>query len=176
VEYVNENGLELTIKDSGFAIFLQSIRYRYYPIFMLTMMVFLIFSQRDFGPMLLAERQVRVYDRTDGGPNKGKTSDLDGAGENQPREDQPLLAWNMLLPVLILVGIIFAALVRSGDDGSGTQSFMDKVESSDSYIALLFGVSDSDSVLGHLIDQPPLNIVNNPLTHSYYRPWERLGL
>ncbi|KAL3919404.1 MAG: hypothetical protein SGILL_003769 [Bacillariaceae sp.] len=141
IKYVDDNGLTLTIKDSGFAIFLQSIKYRYYPIFMIVMMFLLILLQRDFGPMLLAERQVRVYDRTDGGPNKGKSEEMEGAGENQPREDQPLLSVNMLLPVVILVVLIFLALVRSGDDGSGTQTFMEKIEASDSYIALLYGVS-----------------------------------
>jgi Na+/H+ antiporter NhaC len=141
VEYVDANGMELTIKNSGFSIFLQSIKYRYYPIFMLVLMMILIFSQRDFGPMLLAERQIRVYDRTDGGPNKGKTSEIEASGQNQPREDQPLLAVNMLLPVLILVGIIFWALVQSGDDGSGTQTFMQKIEASDSFLSLLYGVS-----------------------------------
>jgi hypothetical protein len=82
-----------------------------------------------------------VYDRTDGGPNKGKADEMEGAGENQPKEDQPLLSVNMLLPVIILVVLIFLALVRSGDDGSGTQTFMEKIEGSDSYIALLYGVS-----------------------------------
>ncbi|KAG7373467.1 Na+/H+ antiporter NhaC-like protein [Nitzschia inconspicua] len=138
-DYVAANGLELTIKDSGFAIFLQSIKYRYYPIFMLVLMMITIGLDRDFGPMLLAERQVRIYDRTDGGPNKGKVGELEGSGHNQPRADQPLLTMNMLLPVLILVVLIFVALVKSGDDGSGTQSFMDKIESSDSFIALLYG-------------------------------------
>ena len=141
IAYTEENDLPLTIKDSGFAIFLQSIKYRYYPIFMIILMFFLIGFQRDFGPMLLAERQVRVYDRTDGGPNKGKSEEMEGAGENQPREDQPLLSVNMLIPVIILVALIFLALVRSGDDGSGTQTFMEKIEGSDSYIALLYGVS-----------------------------------
>jgi Na+/H+ antiporter NhaC len=148
--YVAENGLELTIKDSGFAIFLQSIKYRYYPIFMLMMMVFIIYSQRDFGPMLFAERQVRVYDRTDGGPNKSRAGELEGSCENQPREDQPLLALNMLFPVVMLISIIFFALVRSGDDGSGTQTFMEKIEASDSYVALLYGVSPSEVGFGRI--------------------------
>ena len=140
-ELVAAQGGTLTIKDTGFAIFLQSIKYRYYPIFMLVMVMFVIGMQRDFGPMLLAERQVRVYDRTDGGPNHGKDGEIEGAAGNQPRDDQPLLAINMLIPVLVLVVLIFIALVVSGDDGSGTQTFMEKIESSDSYIALLYGVS-----------------------------------
>jgi len=136
---VEARGETLTIKDSGFAIFLQSIKYRYYPIFMIVLMMLLIGFQRDYGPMLMAERRVRVYDRTDGGPNKGKGGEIEGSGENQPREDQPLLSINMLLPVVILVALIFLALVRSGNDGSGTQTFMEKIEASDSFVALLYG-------------------------------------
>lgn len=132
-------GRELTIVDSAFGIFLQSIKYRYYPILMIVLMFFLIFSQRDFGPMLVAERNVRVYDRTDGGPNKGKAGEIEGDDQNQPREDQPLLSMNMLLPVMILIALIFLALVKSGDDGSGEQTFLEKIEASDSYVALLYG-------------------------------------
>jgi Na+/H+ antiporter NhaC len=140
-ERLAAEGGTLTIKDSGFGIFLQSIKYRYYPIFMIVMLLILIVTQRDFGPMLLAERQVRIYDRTDGGPNKGKTSELEDGDHNQPKDDQPLLGWNMLIPVLVLIIVIFVALVKSGNDGSGTQTFMDKIESSDSYVAMLYGVS-----------------------------------
>jgi len=60
--------------------------------------------------------------------------------ENQPVKDQPLYSYNLLLPVGILVALIFALLVETGTSGSGEeQSFMDKIESSDSYSALLWG-------------------------------------
>jgi Na+/H+ antiporter family len=184
IQYVNDNNLELTIKDSGFAIFLQSIKYRYYPIFMLVLMMILIGLQRDFGPMLLAERQVRVYDRTDGGPNKGKAGEMEGSAQNQPREDQPLLSINMLLPVLILITLIFLALVRSGDDGSGTQTFMEKIENSDSYLAMLYGVRIPFVIgAGSLIHPTLLVPFAIPTRYSFalarnhtHRPWERLGL
>jgi len=81
---------ELTLAPTAFAIFLQSIRYSYYSFFMLVLIALIIGFQRDFGPMLVAERKVRLYDRTDGGPGKGKTSEKDGDDENQPAEDQPL--------------------------------------------------------------------------------------
>ena len=160
-------GEELTITDSAFGIFLQSIKYRYYPIFMLILVVFLIAFQRDFGPMLLAERQVRVYDRTDGGPNKGKADEMEGGEQNQPREDQPLLAWNMLFPVIILVVLIFVALVESGDDGSGTQSFMDKIENSNSYVALLYGVSSKrqqDAIYSRVLGRLSLQTLSTLLS------------
>jgi Na+/H+ antiporter NhaC len=51
--YGEEN---VTIETSGLAVFFQSIKYRYYPIFMLILMPLFIMLQRDFGPMLIAER------------------------------------------------------------------------------------------------------------------------
>lgn len=168
--YGEEN---VTIETSGLAVFLQSVKYRYYPIFMMIMYVpkfvsrrqqfykracflrlceshylcnripFFIFSKRDFGPMLIAERKTQVYKRTDGGDGAtarriGNTDTEETKG-NQPRLDTPKLAFNMAIPIVLLVFFIFYLLVKTGDDGSGEQSFMDKVESSDSYSALLWG-------------------------------------
>lgn len=134
----------LTIETSGLAVFLQSIKYRYYPLFMMMLIPVLILAQRDFGPMLIAERKTQVFQRTDGGDGKGKGTKVseDGveiAGENDPRPDTPLKAYNMLVPILLLVFFIFYLLVKTGDDGNGNQSFMDKIENSDSYSALLWG-------------------------------------
>jgi hypothetical protein len=138
-EYAAEQGEELYITNSAFGIFLQSIKYRYYPIFMLCMIFMLVYAQRDFGPMLVAERRVRIYDRTDGGPNQGKVGEMEGNDQNQPREDQPLLSINMLVPVLVLITLIFFCLIKSGDSGESGQSLMNKIESSNSFTALLFG-------------------------------------
>jgi len=104
----------------------------------------LILTQRDFGPMLLAERRTQVYKRTDGGDNHmGKIGEsvekADVHDENQPKKDTPLAAWNMLAPVILLVFFIFYLLVMSGDDGSGAQTVMEKIENSDSFQALLWG-------------------------------------
>jgi Na+/H+ antiporter NhaC len=95
---------DIGINTSGFSVFLQSIRYRYYPIFMIILMMVLIFSQRDFGTMLVAERKTRVYQRSDGGDGAGmSTEELELSNPNKPRKDQPLRSWNMVFPVLILV-------------------------------------------------------------------------
>ena len=102
----------------------------------------MIWSQRDFGPMLIAERKTQVYQRTDGGDGKGpgsKGADGKEKKQNQPRSDTPRKAWNMAIPIVLLVFFIFYLLVQTGDDGTGTQDFMDKIEASDSYAALLWG-------------------------------------
>jgi Na+/H+ antiporter NhaC len=64
---------------------------------------------------------------------------MEGDDENQPVEDQPLLGHNLLIPVVLLVVLIFVLLVETGTVSGTEQSFMDKIESSDSYAALLWG-------------------------------------
>jgi Na+/H+ antiporter NhaC len=90
-----EGTKDIGIKTSGMGVFFQSIKYRYYPINMLVLMVLLIFSQRDFGLMLIAERKVRVYKRTDGGDGMGKEGSHEGQRENQPNPDTPNRSCNM---------------------------------------------------------------------------------
>jgi len=128
----------LSIQTSGMAVFLQSIRYRYYPIFMLILMPTLILLKREYGPMLIAERKTQVYKRTDGGDGHGRSAGL-GTHANAPEKDTPLKSWNMIFPVLLLVFFILWMLTTTGDDGSGDQSFIDKLEESDSYSSLLWG-------------------------------------
>jgi Na+/H+ antiporter NhaC len=128
----------LSIDTSGFAVFLQSIKYRYYPIFMLMLIPLMIYFKRDYGPMLKAERLTFVYGRTDGGDGAFAGAKLVGDG-NDPNPDTPQKWWNMAIPIVMLVVYIFYLLVKTGDDGSGEQAFIDKIEGSDSYVALLWG-------------------------------------
>ena len=95
---------DLGIETSGFAVFLQSIKYRYYPIFMLVLIMMQIFFERDFVTMLIAERKTMVYKRTDGGDASNSGSAGGMGSENEPRKDQPLKSWNMFVPIFLLVG------------------------------------------------------------------------
>ncbi|CAB9515490.1 Inherit from COG: Na H antiporter [Seminavis robusta] len=155
--YGEEN---LTVSTSAIQVFLQSIKYRYYPIFMLFLIPTLLVLQRDFGPMLLAERRVRVHERTDGG--KGHIERAEGdegmKTENDPRTDIPYRTFNMLVPVLLLIFFIFFLMIRTGDDGSGSQSFTEKIESSDSFSALLWGTMATAIITGLMY---ALQIVQN---------------
>lgn len=136
VEIFGEDALG-NIKSTGFGVFLQSIKYRYYPIFMLIFVMLIIFSQRDFGPMLVAERKARVYKITDGGDGKGRGGGLEE--ENKPCDDTPKKSWNMVLPVLLLIFLIFWLLVQTGTIEGVSQTFMEKIENSDSYSSMLWG-------------------------------------
>lgn len=105
---------DIGIKTSGFAVFLQSIKYRYYPIFMLILMVVLIFAQRDAGSMLIAERKSEVYQRTDGGDGAAfkPAHEAGSEGPNEPKKGTPLRSWNMLVPIVLLVSPIFIVVLH----------------------------------------------------------------
>merc|ERR1712176_1557024 len=108
---------------------------------MLFFIPLLILSKRDFGPMLVAERFVKVYGRTDGGP--GATVAADGQvikSHNAPKPDTPCKWWNMAFPIAALVGYIFYLLIYTGQlNGAGGESFLELIELSNSYQALLWG-------------------------------------
>jgi len=121
---------------SGMDAFLNMIQYSYYSIFMLMFVPLLVIFGRDFGPMLIAERKVIVYGRTDGGDGSETEKKMKGSG-NEPNACTPLLWYNMIIPLILLVFLIFYLLVKTGDDGSGTQTFTNKIQESNSFLALL---------------------------------------
>ncbi|KAL7518451.1 hypothetical protein ACHAWX_003274, partial [Stephanocyclus meneghinianus] len=132
---------EPTVPDSGFGVFLQTIPYRYYCIFMLFFMFSSILAGRDSGPMLIAERLNRIYGRTDGGDGKALAVDGEAlVSHNEPAPDTPCRWWNMAFPITMLIVYIFYLLVYTGKDPSNPdQTFLEIIEASDSFSALLWG-------------------------------------
>ncbi|GBG26055.1 Malate-2H+/Na+-lactate antiporter [Hondaea fermentalgiana] len=127
------------LPSSAYAIFLETIAYRYYPIYLIVFQLSLALMQRDFGPMLVAERKVFISGRTDGGEGAfdgaaGLTNDI------QPKKGVPRYAYNMLLPIAVLVLLVFWVLVTTGRSASDADAdFLTVIQNSDSYSALLIG-------------------------------------
>lgn len=126
---------------SAFAVFMETIKYRYYCIFMLMFIPLQILAGRDFGPMLIAERLTKVYGRTDGGPGKAVAADGQAiVSHNAPKNDTPPRWWNMAFPIVALIGYIFYLLVWTGQQSAvGGESFVELIELSNAYQALLWG-------------------------------------
>uniref|UniRef100_A0A7S1BIJ2 Na+/H+ antiporter NhaC-like C-terminal domain-containing protein n=1 Tax=Corethron hystrix TaxID=216773 RepID=A0A7S1BIJ2_9STRA len=138
IDKISETTDELYISDSGLVVFTRSISYRYYSIFMIMFIPILIFFKRDFGPMLVAERKVVAYDRKDVGD--GIFVGMKNLkGGNPPSDNTPGHIINFIFPLFFLIFFVVYILADSGDDGSGSQSFFDKIQGSDSYVALLYG-------------------------------------
>lgn len=132
-------GDDLIVSDSGLGAFLQTIKYRYYPIFMLIMMPLLIYTQRDFGPMLVAERKTQVYERTDGGDGAMTKKTQGEKNKNAAPKGQPIEAYNMLVPIVLLIFFIFYIMIQTGTVPGEEQNFLDKLQGADAYAALLRG-------------------------------------
>ncbi len=119
----------------GFAYnaFLLSIPYRFYPILALVMVLLIALLNRDFGPMLKAEREAQVPDASTEGPSE--------QGQQKGK------AWYAGVPVVLLVVVTLALLFVTGwanvPAGEGELSGLELVQAivsnGDSYNAILYG-------------------------------------
>jgi Na+/H+ antiporter NhaC len=85
------------ITESAYGIFMSSLSYSFYPIFTLFFVFFLLYKQRDFGPMLKAERNALKGDvKSDSVTNK----ELE---EFNPVNDTKIRSFNAIIPILVLI-------------------------------------------------------------------------
>lgn len=95
---------------SGFGIFLQTIPYRFYNIFILIFVVITAITLYEFGPMKKAEKKAR--NRTeDEAVVDYKAPDMD---EVQPVDGIKLSVWNAIIPILTLIVSALIAFYWSG--------------------------------------------------------------
>ena len=97
---------------SPFTVFIHSVPYLFYPILALVMVGLVIWTQRDFGPMLEAEQRAS---RGDGLYREDAMlmSDTSG-GAMDPKEDAPPRWYNAALPVLTVIFVVLAGLWFQG--------------------------------------------------------------
>lgn len=94
---------------NAFEIFIQTLPYRFYNIFMLIFVLFTILQEREFGPMLTAERRAKISQQN-----------TDALSENledkllEPKENIPLYRSNALIPLAVLIIFAFVGFYFSG--------------------------------------------------------------
>ncbi len=114
------------ITGDPMTLLVQSLPFQFYSIFSLVAVLFYILSGKDWGPMKKAELRVRntgaLYD-------EGVTpllNDRDGIERMVPEGQGN--KWNMILPLIVLIGGTFVGLFVTGGgsiiDGSGTTSIL----------------------------------------------------
>ncbi len=130
------------IDQSVYSIFLNSLRYSFYPVLTLLFILVLILLNKDFGPMLKAEHRARKHGLLSA---KKPNSDSEATEDLNPKPGVRQLAFNAIIPVLLVIGVTFYGLLRTGSDPSvwaGDGSFFSKLSTiiggSDSYIALIW--------------------------------------
>lgn len=108
MDKINANGV--VVSEGVYSIFVNSLAYSFYPILTLIFIFMLIWSKRDFGPMLKAENKAISGDEAAFGSSaSGVDSD-----EFEPVTTTKVRAVNAVLPVIIIVFGTLAGLVYTG--------------------------------------------------------------
>lgn len=114
---------------SGFDLFLQSMPYRFYPIFALVLVVAIAWSGRDFGPMQKCEEDAN---------NRS-----DDVRENLAQQPRDAAAWTAIVAIAATIGAILLVLYRTGstdDTDVGLLRYWGQyVGNADPYSALIWG-------------------------------------
>ncbi|HSN73194.1 MAG TPA: Na+/H+ antiporter NhaC family protein [Steroidobacteraceae bacterium] len=127
------------VDESAYLLFLRSIPYSFYPWLAIVFMLLLVAMQRDFGPMLAAERRARLRgDVSRPGARMGAAA---GGEELEPVAGRPTRARNAVVPVLVLIAGVAAGLWLTGRaalDAGAPATVGDIIGAADSYKALVW--------------------------------------
>ncbi len=101
-------------ETTPYAIFLSSLKYSFYPILTLSFILMLVYTQKDFGPMLKAEKRAR----STGKVSPSVTSDMEHDDEKlDPIPGAPLKWYNAAIPVLTVIFVTIYGLIDTGMTG-----------------------------------------------------------
>lgn len=123
--------------EDAYLMFVRTIPYRFYPILSLVFAFAIGFTDRDFGPMLKAERRARFEGKVMRDGAEPATETLDDEG----RSDGPSSWLNGLAPVISILVVGLAGIYITGRDAlaPGSEASLSNIVSgADSYLALLW--------------------------------------
>ncbi|GAB3547714.1 Na+/H+ antiporter NhaC [Actinopolyspora lacussalsi] len=125
---------KIGLEQSGFAVFVSSLRYAFYPVLAVVLVFAIAGTRRDFGPMARAEQRARQSGTVlRPGSNLGGGTDTEA--ELRPEERTPRRFLNALVPILALVVTTFVGLLATG---SGS-TVLEIMGAGDPFAALVWG-------------------------------------
>jgi Na+/H+ antiporter NhaC len=137
LSYIQDGIRTLSLNETAYDVFLNSLQYSFYPILALGFVLILILSKRDFGPMLKAERYMQKYGIPDYHPGVQEETEL--------RKGIKERWYNAVIPVAVIVGGTIAGLISTGLENTAwnpSYGFFKNISNvighSDSYRALLW--------------------------------------
>ena len=98
--------------STPYAVFIESLKYSYYPVLTLAFILYLIYQRHDYGPMWRAEARARST-----GQVKATSTETAAVSEQEdldPVPGAPLRARNAALPVLTVVVMTIIGLLDTG--------------------------------------------------------------
>lgn len=110
VGYIGDQFTHLGIERDAYLTFIETIPFRFYPILMLVFVAWLAFRERDFGPMLGAERRA-LEEGLVSRPGSQPASDFH---EESVPEDVPGRPMNALIPVVVVVLVAAVGIYIDG--------------------------------------------------------------
>ncbi|MFT4539880.1 MAG: Na+/H+ antiporter NhaC [Planctomycetota bacterium] len=130
--------------DAGYAVFMETLPYRFYCLLSLAMVFMVAASGRDFGPMLAAERRARSTGRVvreGGNPMVGES-----ATDMEPAPGITIRAWRAVLPLTVFIGATVWTILQTGGAFAkdapqllSVSGFSAVLGAADSYEALWYG-------------------------------------
>jgi len=99
-----------------YMIFLQSLKYAYYPVLTLVFIIMLIFMKRDYGPMYKAEVRARTT-----GKVSSATKGIDDEPDMEDLSPVPGIEWrwyNAVIPVVTVILVTILGLLSTGFEQS----------------------------------------------------------
>lgn len=141
LEYIQKGIDQIARADelglNAYGLFVESLKYSFYPFLTLIFILFLILKRKDYGPMLKSEEIAR-REGVVSAESEDVVRDIDEVPEEKER------AFNALIPIILLVVGTLAGLIYTGSKGleMGDMGFFrylsEVIGRSDSYQALLW--------------------------------------
>ncbi|PQB02994.1 sodium:solute symporter [Polaribacter filamentus] len=100
--------------EKPFSVMMASIKYNFYPLIAIAMVFAVILSKKDFGPMKKAEKRTKETGELMNPDSKPMVSDA--VTSFPPKEGIPAKAYNMIVPLLVMVCMMPINLIYTGWD------------------------------------------------------------
>ena len=108
--YIADGLAVIGLDKNEYLLFLQSLKYSYYPVLTILFIFMLIYFRKDYGPMHTAEMRAR----TTGKLMKGDGVMQETSENLDPDDNIPKYAFNAVLPVVVVIGMTILGLVITG--------------------------------------------------------------
>ena len=124
-----------TVTESAYLIYLKSIAYSFYPVFMLVFVMTIAGTGRDFSSMYKFETESRAgRDPSLQSSEKGYSNEAE-TDRLEPKDPSRARAFNAVIPIALFIGSVIGGLFVTGE-GNSVQEI---IGSADAYKALLWG-------------------------------------
>ncbi|NVJ88503.1 MAG: sodium:solute symporter [Flavobacteriaceae bacterium] len=162
-------GLLLTQEiDKPFSVMIASIKYNFYPLLAIGLVFVVILSRRDFGLMKKAEERTKTTGLLMNENAKPMVSDE--VTSYPPKEGIPARAYNMIVPLLVMVLMMPINLVYTG---------WENVEKSNSFwnhVSLAIGEGSGSSSVLYAVITAILVAISMYMIQGFLKPKEAVNL